>query len=92
MGELRLCQAAGYQDAPWQTRYVGAGAGELAAFQPGAGVAMGYDELKVIEAERFVRSIAEGRPVGATIEDAVTAARVIEALTRSADERRWVAV
>jgi predicted dehydrogenase len=46
----------------------------------------------VIEAERFVRSIAEGRPVGATIEDAVKSARVIEALTRSHDERRWVAV
>jgi predicted dehydrogenase len=92
MGELRLCQGEGYQDAPWQTRFVGAGSGELAAFQPGAGVAMGYDDLKVIEAERFVRSIAEGGAIGATIEDAVTSARVIEALTRSHAERRWVTV
>jgi predicted dehydrogenase len=53
---------------------------------------MGYDDLKVIEAERFVRSIAEGRPMGATIEDAVSSARVIDALTRSSDERRWVSV
>jgi predicted dehydrogenase len=92
MGELRLCLDQGYQEASWQTRYVGPGDGQLAAFQPGAGVAMGYDDLKVIEAERFVRSIAEGRPVGATIADAVVSARVIEALTRSHDERRWVTV
>jgi len=31
-------------------------------------------------------------PVGATIEDAVTSASVIEALVRSVDERRWVAL
>jgi predicted dehydrogenase len=92
MGELKLCEGAGYQDAAWQTRYVSTGAGDLAAFQPGAGVAMGYDDLKVIEAERFVRSIAEGKPMGATIEDAVSSARVIDALTRSFDERRWVSV
>jgi predicted dehydrogenase len=92
MGELRLCVGQGYQDASWQTRYAGPGDGQLGAFQPGAGVAMGYDDLKVIEAERFVRSIAEGRAVGATIDDAVASARVIEALTRSWDERCWVAV
>jgi predicted dehydrogenase len=92
MGELRLCLGQGYQDASWQTRYVGAGVGQFDAFQPGAGVAMGYDDLKVIEAERFVRSVAEGRAVGATIDDAVTSARVIDALTRSWDERRWVSV
>jgi predicted dehydrogenase len=92
MGELRLCLGQGYQDAAWSTRYVGPGDGQLAAFQPGAGVAMGYDDLKVIEAERFVRSIAGGRAVGPTIEDAVIAARVIEGLARSWHEGRWVTV
>lgn len=92
MGELAVCVDQGYSDAAWQTRYVGAGVGELAAFQPGAGVSLGYDDLKVIEAERLVRSVATGEPVGATIEDAVTSASVIEALVRSVDERRWVAV
>ena len=36
--------------------------GELGAFQPGAGIAMGYDDLKVIEADRLARSIADGKP------------------------------
>ena len=30
-----------------------------AAFQPGAGIAMGFDDLKVVEAERLVHSIAK---------------------------------
>jgi predicted dehydrogenase len=92
MGELRVCDGSGYQDAAWETRYVGPGDGQFDAFQPGAGVAMGYDDLKVIEAERFVRSIAEGAAVGATIDDAVASARVIEALSQSQIERRWVSV
>ncbi len=92
MGELQVCLDQAFQDAAWQTRYVGPDAGDLAAFQPAAGVAMGYDDLKVVEAERFVRSIAEGRPLGATIGDAVVSARVIEALVQSAKERRWVSI
>jgi predicted dehydrogenase len=53
---------------------------------------MGYDDLKVIEAERLVRSIALGKPVGATIDDAVVAATLVEAIVVSAAERRWVSV
>lgn len=90
MGELRLCVGQDYQDAAWQTRLVGPGTGELAAFQPGSGIAMGYDDLKVIEAARFVRSIVEGKPYGATIDDAVAAADAVAAMRLSARERRWV--
>lgn len=90
MGELRLCVDQDYQDAGWQTHLVTPSDGELAAFQPGAGVAMGYDDLKVIEARGLVESIATGTPTGATIEDAVTAARLIEAMVESFEERRWV--
>jgi predicted dehydrogenase len=92
MGVLSTCLGEEYQDAAWQERYVGPGVGEVGAFQPGAGVAMGYDDLKVIEAERFVRSVSLGEPVGATIEDALVAARFVEAVTRSIEERRWVAM
>ena len=92
MGELQVCVDQDYQDAGWQTHYVKPGDGELGSFQPGAGVAMGYDDLKVIEARLLVESIATGTPVGATIEDAVTTARVIEAMVESFEERRWVAL
>ena len=95
MGELRSCAVGadgGYQDVAWDTRYVAPGDGELDAFQPGAGVPMGYDDLKVVEAERLLRSIAEDRPIGATVEDALVTARAADALLRSADENGWVSV
>ena len=92
MGELAVCLDQDYQDAGWQTRYVRPDDGELAAFQPGAGVAMGYDDLKVIEARRLAESIATGEPVGATLEDAVVAAGLVEAMVASYEQRRWESV
>ncbi|MFD1826562.1 Gfo/Idh/MocA family protein [Mumia zhuanghuii] len=90
IGELRVCLDQDYQDASYATWLVRPGDGELGAFQPGAGIAMGYDDLKVIEAERLVRSIADGKPHGATIHDAVVAAQTIDAMRASLAERRWV--
>lgn len=90
MGELRLCLDQDYQDASYRRHFVGPGDGQLGRFQPGAGIAMGYDDLKVVEAERLVRSIATGQPVGATIEDALVAAELVAAMAASAASGRWV--
>ncbi|UXY31263.1 Gfo/Idh/MocA family protein [Streptomyces sp. HUAS TT20] len=92
MNELALSRGTTYQDQPVSTVYVGPGDGEFAAFQPGAANAMGYDDLKVIEAYRFLRSIAEGRPYGTTLVDAVHSAAVLDAMTRSAETGGWVNV
>ncbi len=90
MGELRLCLGTDYLDAPWETRFVQAGDGDLAAFQPGSGMAMGFDDLKVVECRSLVESIHTGKPHGATIDDAVVAAELVDAMVRSYEERRWV--
>ena len=87
-----VCLDQDHQNAGFQTRFVAPGDGELGRFQPGSGIAMGYDDLKVIEAHRLVQSIVTGRPIGATIEDAQTAARLVDALAESARTRRWVPV
>jgi predicted dehydrogenase len=50
---------------------------------------MGYDDLKVIEAARFVRSIIDGSPSGATLSDAVAAATALEAMERSVRSGGW---
>ncbi|MFJ9723903.1 Gfo/Idh/MocA family protein [Streptomyces sp. NPDC101209] len=92
MNELGVSRGAAFQDQPVSTVHVGPGAGEYGAFQPGAANAMGYDDLKVIEAHRFLRSIAEGRPCGATLPDAVRSAAVLEAMTESAQSGAWVSV
>ncbi|MFJ5032020.1 Gfo/Idh/MocA family protein [Streptomyces sp. NPDC088560] len=90
MGELGVSRGTSYQDQPVSTVYVGPGHGEYGAFQPGAATSMGYDDLKVIEAHRFLRSIAGGTPVGATLNDAVASAVTLDAIGRSAQRRAWV--
>ena len=92
MGELGISRGGAYQDQPVCTVQVGPGAGQYAAFQPGAANAMSFDDLKVIEAQDFLRSIAEGRPVGADLQDAVRAAVTLDALADSAARRAWVDV
>ncbi|WP_314220136.1 Gfo/Idh/MocA family protein [Streptomyces zaehneri] len=92
MNELGVSRGTTYQDQPVSTVYVGPGDGEFGAFQPGAANAMGYDDLKVVEAYRFLRSVAEGTPCGATLADAVHSATVLEAMTRSAESGSWVDV
>jgi predicted dehydrogenase len=90
MGELRVCLGQDYQDATWETRLVGPDDGDLAAFQPGAGMAMGFDDLKVVECHALARSIVTGVQQGATIDDGVRAAELVDAMVTSYDEKRWV--
>ncbi|MET9384449.1 Gfo/Idh/MocA family oxidoreductase [Streptomyces sp. NPDC002928] len=92
MNELGVSRGTTYQDQPVSTVYVGPGDGEFGAFQPGAANAMGYDDLKVIEAYRFLRSIAEDTPYGATLTDAVHSAAVLDAMARSTESGAWVNV
>ncbi|MEU0601569.1 Gfo/Idh/MocA family oxidoreductase [Streptomyces sp. NPDC006393] len=92
MGELGVSRGTAYQDQPVSTVHVGPGHGEYAAFQPGAANAMGYDDLKVIEAHHFLRSVMEGTAHGATLADAVAAATALDAMAVSARERSWVTV
>jgi predicted dehydrogenase len=92
LGELAVSLGDAYQNQSVSTIYVGPGQGEYGAFQPGAGIAMGYDDLKVIEAARFLRSVAEGKPYGATIEDAVASATALDAVAESVRTGGWVEV
>jgi len=90
MGELQLCLDQDFQDAAYTTVFVDRRHGQVAAFQPAGGIALGYDDLKVIEAERLARSIADGKPAGATIHDALRAAQIVDAMQASISQRKWV--
>lgn len=92
MGELSVTRGDGVQDLPLATVFAGPDAGDLAAFQPAPAIAMGYDDLKVIEAAGFLGAIAGSGAVTATLDDAVAAASVLDAIAASAAERRWVGV
>ncbi|MEO7262533.1 MAG: Gfo/Idh/MocA family oxidoreductase [Jatrophihabitantaceae bacterium] len=90
MGELRLAQGQDFQNEPSAVQHVGPGSGDFARFQPGAGIAMSYDDLKVIEAARFLRSVEFQTPHGASVEDAVHSATALHAMADSVSRGSWV--
>ena len=90
MGELGVSLGDAFQNQSVATTFVGPGHGDFGAFQPGAGIPMGFDDLKVIEAANFLRSIADGKPHTATIDDAVRSALALEAMSESARTGAWV--
>jgi len=71
------------------TSYAKAGYGDFARFQPGPGIPMGYDDLKVIEASGFVRSVLSGQPVRPNIKTMAEVAEVMLAMQRSVSSRSW---
>lgn len=61
-------------------------------FNPGWGVNLGYDDLKVIEAHRFLESVASGVQGQPGFAEALAVARVQQAIMRSWDTGGWEAV
>ena len=89
-GELVVAAGESYTDQAATTRAAAPGDGDFALFQPGAGNPTGFDDLKVSECAAFLRGVAEGHSGGATIDDALAAARVLDAAAESVDERAWI--
>lgn len=92
MGELLLGIGEEPLNQSVRTVYAGPGHGDFGAFQPGAGIAMSYDDLKVVEAAHFLRSIEGGKALGATLVDAVASARALDAMLESVRTGCWVAL
>ena len=90
-GELQVSAGTQYSGQPTATVFSEPGDGEYAAFQPGAGIAMGYDDTKVVEAAHFVRAIAGEEPAQlATLDDAVASATALDAMVTSHRSGKWV--
>ena len=93
MNELKLYRNT---DPPaergYKTVYIGPDHPGYAAFHPIPGIGLGYNDQKILEARELICAIAEGRPAEPDFAfgDAVT--RVIDAVQKSADERRWVRI
>jgi len=92
MNELRVARLG---DSGYTTVLAHAGLGDYARFQPGPGMAMGYDDLKVVEAARFLEAVVERDTTGSThctVADACAAAEVVQAAVDSAASGSWVRV
>jgi len=92
MNELRVCLGRGGPHQGYTTVLGNAHLGDYANFQPGPGIGMGYDDLKVIEAKKFLVAVAGGERRNSTIEDAHAVAEVISAAAASASSGTWQAV
>ncbi len=90
-GELQVSVGDHYSGQPTSTVFSEPGDGEYAAFQPGAGIAMGYDDTKVVEARNFLRAISGEAAELASLDDAVAAASVLDAMVASHQTGEWVA-
>ena len=79
-------------EAGYATINANASFGDFARFQPGPGIAMSYDDLKTIEAKKFLAAVVGQDPAGAansTIADAVAAAAFVAAVEASAESGGW---
>ena len=77
------------RDEGYMTVLAGAQHPGFSAFQPGAGVPMGYDDLRVLEAAAFLGAIRDGEQRGPGLEEMRAAARVLDAIERSAGSGSW---
>jgi predicted dehydrogenase len=89
MNELRVCLGRAGLDHGYRTVFSGPGHGEYARFQPGPAIAMGYDDLKVVEAALLLGSVVSGRPGGAGVVEARAAAAVLAAMERASASGCW---
>lgn len=89
MNELRVCLGRSGPAHGYTTVHANSDHGDYAAFQPGPAISMSYDDLKVTEAALLLRSIATGKQVGPNVADALSAARVIDAMEASARSEHW---
>ena len=89
MNELRVCLGRGGPHSGYTTVLGNSYLGDYAHFQPGPGTSMGHDDLKVIEAKKFLVAVTGGERRNSTVDDAHHVAEVIAAAAASAERGTW---
>jgi predicted dehydrogenase len=89
LNELRLCLGRSGPHQGYTTVLGNAHLGDYGRFQPGPGIAMGYDDLKVVEAKKFLVAVTGGERQNCSVDDALSAAEVVAAAERSAADGSW---
>ncbi len=89
MNELQVYLPLETGDAGTARVVMGPSHPDFARFQPGQGIGMGYDDLKVIEAYRFLQSVADGKQREPGVREILAAAQVLDAMERSFSSDAW---
>lgn len=89
MNELQLCLGRGGPNVGYTKVLANAAMGDYGRFQPGPANSMSYDDLKVIEAAKFLRSVRGGERHNSTVYEAQSDAEVLAAVAASAEDGTW---
>jgi predicted dehydrogenase len=89
MNELAVFLPLENADAGYARVVMGPQHEPFGRFQPGPGLSMGYNDLKVIEAALFLQSVVDGEQREPGVREAVASARVVAAMERSAASGSW---
>jgi predicted dehydrogenase len=89
MNELELHLPLPTGDTGYTTVRMGPRHPQFARFQPGEGLPMGYEDLKVIEASIFLQSVLDGRQREPGAREMAAATRVLAAMQRSFESETW---
>jgi len=93
MNELHLYRHTESSDERgYKTIFAGPDHPNYAAFFPIAGVGLGYNDQKIIEAHDLVVAVATGGKAFPDFRFGLEINRVVDAVLRSVAERRWVSV
>ncbi|MDR0433183.1 MAG: Gfo/Idh/MocA family oxidoreductase [Bifidobacteriaceae bacterium] len=92
LNELDICAGDTLRDYGYTTEMSDERFGDFARFQPGAGMGLSFDDLKVIEGSQFVRSVLTHTQLAPSVADGLAAASTVDAALRSASSATWVKV
>lgn len=89
MNELRVHLPLENGDVGWSTVLMGPQHPYFAGFLPGPGLPMGYNELKVVEAYLFLKSLEDGEQREPGVREMLATAEVLNAMQRSFASGAW---
>ncbi|MCB0047645.1 MAG: Gfo/Idh/MocA family oxidoreductase [Caldilineaceae bacterium] len=93
MNELQLYRHTDpVSERGYKTIYIGPEHPGYKAFFSLAGIGLGYNDQKIIEAHELMTAVAQGRPAYPDVRFAYGVNKVMDAIETSVGEKRWVAV
>lgn len=88
MNQLEVADSpAGYRTVMCDATF-----GDFGRFLPGAGAGIGFNDLKTIEAARFLRSVIDGQQLVPSAADGWAASEVVDAVVESSESGTWTTV
>jgi predicted dehydrogenase len=80
------------EDRGFRNVFLGPDHKGYSAFYPASGIAIGYNDMKVLEVHELLSAITEGKPYACDFEFGWKVDRTVSAILKSAAEKKWVEV